>query len=709
MSCPWLLCASLLAIGFPALAAEEMDAWRVLPPRTAERKSPSDLYQYFLQAAERAIADREAAYEKLKTPDDVAAWQRQRREIFLRALGEFPGRTPLNAKTVGVVKGDGFRVEKVLFESRPRHHVAGNLYLPATLGPYPGVIVPCGHSYTGKAADGYQRVSMLLAKNGIAAFCYDPIGQGERYQTFGADGAALGYVHDVEESPYRRGLFKDVAGEPHFDPVEEHTLMGMGAILVGTNTAQYRIFDGMRAIDYLVSRGDIDPKRIGCTGNSGGGTLTAYLMALDDRIACAAPACYVTSFRRLLATSGPQDAEQNLFGQLRDGLDETDYVLMRAPVPIALCAGTRDATFDITGTWDVFRQAKRVYARFGFPERVDLVEADEPHGFTKPLRVGATRWMRRWLMSIDDAIAEPELPVFKPSELYCTPEGQVLKLEGEVSVFEWNRRAAEELAAQRAELWKDVPAALRRVRELAGIRPRDEIPLGEVKEVTLKSERQRPGIAAMRGLIAVSDRTIPSIVFHPAKPTGRRVLYLQSSGKHIDAGAGGPIERLTADGAIVMAVDLAGLGETAVPHPRAWGGHLFPSNAQEFFLAYLMGQSLVGVRAEEILVTTKLLETMRVGDELAKPLPVEVIAVSSETGIAALHAAALEPQHYGTLTLRNSLDSWLTVLANPTDGAQLTNTVHAALTAYDLPDLLRTLPRHKIVIERKSDGAVSDK
>jgi dienelactone hydrolase len=132
----------------------------------------------------------------------------------------------------------------------------------------------------------------------------------------------------------------------------------------------------MRALDYLASRPEVDPKRLGCTGNSGGGTLTCYLMALDDRISAAAPACYPTTFRELLRAAGPQDAEQNIHGQIGFGMDITDYVLMRAPKPTLINVASLDTTFTPAGAWDLFRQSKRLYTRLGFADRVELVEAD---------------------------------------------------------------------------------------------------------------------------------------------------------------------------------------------------------------------------------------------------------------------------------------------------------------------------------------------
>lgn len=686
----FLLAFACVASG--GLRAEVANELRVFELRSPKVVQPSDLYRRLHELAQEAIDDRSTAYEKLKTPADVAEWQRTRRAIFLRALGGLPERTaPLNARTVGQLDGRNFRVEKVLFDSRPQHRITATLYLPTTAPPYPGVIVPCGHSATGKGADAYQRVSMLLAQNGMAALCYDPIGQGERYQTFGPDGRPLG-VH-YHGSPNSVRQLREIPGEPHFNSVEEHTLIGIGAILTGTNSAQYRIHDGMRAIDYLVSRQDIDPRRIGCTGNSGGGTLTAYLMALDDRIACAAPACYLTTFRRLLATSGPQDAEQNLFGQLRDGLDEADYVLLRAPQPTLLCAGTRDATFDIVGTWDIFRQSKRVFARFGLPERVEMVEADEPHGFTQPLRVGAVQWLRRWLLKIDDAVTEPELPVFTQAELLCTPDGQVMKLPGERSVFSLNEQRAESFAAQRRALWRDGPrdAALQRVRELADIRRAKDLPPAKVESAGVVAH-PRYRVEKLR-IELDTQLVLPALAFQPLQRSSdaRRVLYLASDGKLSAAAPDGPIEELVLSGAVVVAVDLSGLGETAVKHPRDWGGTLFPANTQEFFLAYLLGRSLVGLRAEEVMQVARV--AARYGEKsIAAPPPVHWIAVGSAAGIPALHAAALEPSLVSTLTLRDTLDAWLPVVANPTAGEQLAHIVHGALTAYDLPDLRASLP-----------------
>ena len=661
---------------------------RVLPERPAGVRQPSPLYQRLQRQANKALGERRAAYEKLKTAADIAAWQQARRQIFLETLGPLPERGELRAQTVGTLAGDGFRVEKVLFESRPGHHVAGNLYLPLTPGPHPAAIVPCGHSFNGKAADGYQRVSKLLACNGVAALCYDPIGQGERYQTFGADQRPLGGNYQGGASSVAQ--LAGIPGGPKFNPVEEHTLIGISSILVGANTATYRIWDGMRAIDYLASRADIDAKRIGCTGNSGGGTLTAYLMALDERIVAAAPTCYLTSFERLLATAGPQDAEQNLFGQLSRGLDEADYVLMRAPKPTLLCAGTRDATFDIAGTWDILRDAKRVYGRLGYAERVDIAEADEPHGFTKPLREAATRWLVRWLVGKDQAIFEPEWKAYTATELQCSPRGQVMFLAQERSVFDFNRDEANRLAPRRKAAWAAQSPAERiaTVRRVAGIR--EGAPWNTTVEVV--ATERFPGFERRKLVLKRDDGVeLPGLLYLPEspRPDAAAVLYVDSQGKQAGAAMGGACESAARGGQLVLAFDPQGLGETLVRHPRDWGRELFGPNTQEFFLAYMLGQSLVGLHAEDILAAAQFLS--RFGEPPA-PRLVSLDARGTAAQLAALHARFVEPVRFAAAVpaAYNDLPrSWTELLDSPAAGDRLPLAIHAVLASYELADLGR--------------------
>ncbi|MHC4176297.1 MAG: alpha/beta hydrolase family protein [Planctomycetota bacterium] len=664
-----LLVAALLPIAVAPAAAEDAAEDLAVLPEKIDGAAPKEMmHAYLMRAVHEALDRRDAEYEKLKTPEQLAAYQQRMREFFVAALGGFPERTPLSPKVVAKEDRDGYRIEKIIFQSQPRHFVTAVLYLPDAEPPYPGVLVPCGHSGNGKAAEPYQRASILLAKSGMAALCYDPIDQGERFQLLDDD------------------------GKPVIGGTTAHSALGIGSTLLGRNTATYRIWDGMRAIDYLRSREEVDPEQIGCTGNSGGGTLTSYLMALDQRIRCAAPSCYLTSLRRLTETIGPQDAEQNIHGQIAHGMDHADYVLMRAAKPTLMCVATRDY-FDIDGAWSSFRQAKRFYTRLGFAERVDLIESDAGHGFNSQLRTGAVRWMRRWLLGVDDAISEPDSEIATDQQMLCTPGGQVMLLDGARSTYDLNIELEEKLAAGRKRFWKgtDKAKALSEVRRISGIREQGNLPRRKWNTTaTIDREDYR-----IDKLILRPERGIclPALAFVPKNRHGEAYLYLNAEGKHIHANPGGQMDQLAKEGHLVLAVDLRGLGETGGGKPGKRGiSHHVGGDWKDLYLAYLLGRSYLAMRAEDVLVSARFLAGYEAGEE---PNRVHLLS-TGRTGPAALHAAALEPQWFASVRLYGCLESWASVVRTPPSTGQFENVVHGALKTYDLPDLLKTLPKKKV-------------
>lgn len=650
------------------LAAEEPPhTLDVLPATVDDVARGQMLHAYLMGLAREAFTERKAKYESLESPEQITQYQEELRRFFLDALDDFPPRSPLNAQVVGKQQRDGYRIEKVLFESQPKHFVTGILYLPEGEPPYPGVLVPCGHSATGKARDLYQRAPILLAKHGLAAFCYDPIDQGERHQLLDADGKPV-----VTQST--RG----------------HNLTGIGATLLGRNTATYRIWDGMRAIDYLQSRADIDPKRIGCTGISGGGTLTSYLMALDERIVVAAPGCYLTTFERLLETIGPQDAEQNIFGQLAFGMDHPDYVILTAPRSVLVMAATDDY-FDIGGAWDNFRQAKRIYGRLELPERVEMLESPGKHGFPLLMRVGAARWMRRWLLGINDAVTEPDLPIAEEEDLRCTPRGEVMLLPGARSVYDLNQEVEQTLAAGRAVFWRETPVgdALETVRRVAGIRHRADLPeLQWEKAGAVQREAYRIDKLILRPEPGI---WLPALAFVPSEEPLAACVYLHEDGKQAAAEPDGAIEKLVLEGHLVLAVDLRGIGETRPGGKHSYASYL-PTEWRDATLAYLLGRSLLAMRAEEVMQCAQL--AGQYGNESA-PRPVHLVSVG-RVGPVALHAAALEPDLFTTAVFHRCLVSWSNVVKTPLSRNQSANLIHGVLKTYDLPDLLASLPPEKV-------------
>ena len=628
-------------------AADELD---VLPD--APDNPPAErLYKWMQGRAAILFDERRQAIAALKTPEDVQKRQQKLRQQFIDALGGFPERTPLNPQVTGKIEHEDYTVEKVIYESRPQHHVTACLYLPTGKGQFPGVIVPCGHSANGKAAEAYQRACILMVKNGIAVLCYDPIGQGERIQLL------------------------DPQGKPAIPgSTSEHTMIGIGALLVGSSCATYRIWDGIRSLDYLASRPEIDPQRLGCTGNSGGGTLTAYLMALDDRIVAAAPSCYITTLEKLFATIGPQDAEQNITGQVAFGLEHADYITLRAPRPTLICVGTQDF-FNIDGAWTTYREAKLIYGILGHGERVDLFEFNDVHGFSLPRRQAAMRWMRRWLLKQDDAPVETDFPIHTDQQLQCTRTGQVLQDFQGVSAFDITRLRAEELDRQRAEHPLAGDALRTAVRQSIYL-PEEVTAARMISQGSVKRE----GYAIHKEIYETEDGIqLPALRFVPEPPKSEAViLYLHHQGKRTEANAGGELDRLASSGRTVLAVDLRKVGELTAGATKGWS-EAFGPDVREAFLGIHINRPLLGQRVYDMLSVAKYQTTT------GKSAAVEIIATGT-LGPVAQHAAVLDAS-IKTVTLRDSLASWSSVAKTAISRGQLGNIVPGVLRVYDLPDL----------------------
>lgn len=657
-----LLPSTALAVLAVAHAARADDDLSVLPHGPRE-VPPARRLDAYLQAQAKAHFDaRRKAVGVLKTPEDIARRQAALKTAFRDAIGELPAeKTPLSPRVVGRDRRDGYSVERVIYESRPGHHVTANLYLPDGPMPSPGVLVPCGHSENGKAADAYQRMSILLAKNGMAALCYDPIGQGERVQWLDGSG-----------KPAVRGS------------TTEHTLLGIGALVVGRSAAGYRLWDGIRSLDYLASRPEVDPSRLGCTGNSGGGTETAYLMSLDDRIVAAAPSCYITSLERLFATIGPQDAEQNLTGQVALGIEHADFVTMRAPKATLLSVGTRDF-FDIQGSWDTFREVKRIYCTLRMGERVDLFESDEPHGFTRPRRESCMRWMRRWLLGKDDAPIETDFPIAADKDLQCTETGQVLTTLRDKSAFDLNAERAAEWDRGRVAL---SPQALRdEVRKRLAL-PAEPGPVIVHPPATIA----RDGYTITAWAFETEPGVLVPVLLFRGEPAADRPLVVYVGADRALAAPGGLIEARVKAGEHVALVEPRGMGEGS---PGEKPGPFGP-DLREAFLSLHLNRPLLGQRVFDVL------QALRGLDSEAK-MPIHLVGLGAG-GPIVIHAAQLA-HRVDSVTVERSVPSWSLVARAKSPRGDLASVVPGALRSYDLPDLAASLEPRPLTIREPVDPA----
>jgi len=370
----------------------------VVVPVTAQ--SPSPFLAALDAIAQRHLRARADVIAGIKDTAAADARKKVVRDRILSLIGGLPDyRGPLRPRVTKTTPRDGYVIENVMFDSLPDYVVTANLYRPDRPGRHPAVLMSMGHWDSGKAAG--QLLSSNLARRGFVVLAYDPVGQGERQQAF--------------DPRFGRSL---IGG-----PTDQHFSNGAAAILMGQALSRYFIHDGMRAIDYLVSRPEVDPDRIGATGCSGGGTQTTYISALDPRIKATAVACYMNSFQTLFAGS-IGDSEQSLPGFLATGLDQTDYVELFAPKPW-LIASTENDFFTPPGARQVFAEAQRWYSLYDAKERVKWVVGPGGHGTPKVVREAIYDWMDRWLAQ-GAAKPTPEITDLLPDQaLLVTKNGQV--------------------------------------------------------------------------------------------------------------------------------------------------------------------------------------------------------------------------------------------------------------------------------------------
>lgn len=624
----------LLVIAFAMLVSDvsAQSEYRVLPREFNSDKTQQMMRAYLRRHVHDALDRRLVEFERaLTSPEKLAAYQNKRREFLRWTLGEMPERCPLNARVTGTIQEKNFSIEKVLFESQPGFHVTANVYRPHGKGPFPAILHPIGHTENGKAADVYQLANRLLAEHGFLVLCYDPIGQGERKQFITSDG-----------KPIQRAS-------------GEHQQLGPAPILLGSGLASYMVWDAVRAMDYLCSRPDVDASRIGCTGNSGGGNLTSYLMAYDERIVAAAPGCFMTTHRRKNEKPGPGDAEQNLFAQIRDGFDHPDFILARAPKPTLILSATKDFV-PIEGSWEAFRQAKRFYTMLGYPERIQLIEANNKHGFSRRLREGAVRFFARWLQDRRIDVTEREdVTVRTEAELQVTPRGQVRMLPDERSIFELFTARERVLSQQRPKLTRDL------IRHVTGVRSLADLPRAKVDVLKSVDVPIRLILHPEEGIV------LPSLYWPDGD--GEPVVIAPAEGMN---SAVDRATKLNAEGHPVLIVEVRDTGETKTNNWRFFGA--------DYYIAHMLGRCWLGMRTEDLLVSARWLG----GKHDSKSVRLEA---TGEISPAALHAAALEPELISGLTVKDGLESWREIMTSANAHSHIPNVVQGALKSYDLPAL----------------------
>ena len=600
------------------------------------------------------------AWCALRTKAEYAAYRRDLKSKMMSAIGTMPERTPLNARTVATLRRDGYTVEKVIFESMPGVFVTANLFLPDGSGRRPAVVMSCGHSDTGKDCNTYLRACVIAVNRGFVALMFDPYYQGER----------------------RTSLRKASCGS--------HNEMGLRASLIDWSAPLLRIWDGMRAIDYVLTRPEVDPERVGYMGQSGGGTMTALMEAADDRIKAAAPSCFLTSLRALCAFMGPQDGEQNIYGQLSFGLNHTGYVLI-PDIPVALTCKFSDM-FPYTGVMTLLKTVRTLESNVGIGERTFLNCAPGPHGWTEATEQSSVMFLAKqlmpecrdmaidleglWQLDVGYNISKVDVAL-EEGERGCTKDRTTETLPGWRSIMDIIAERAAKFRNARGQL--DAASRAKTACALAKVKsPRET---GYRAKETSKASVDGLDVARVVVQYPVTGHMLPAVcVARPGADKapvvvtawGGRTNGLAIAGAYVDAGHP------------VMIADVSGIGEIGKEKFFFYGAKDRPDEGLGA-MCYLMGEPLVGRRATDMLVLADVMAG-RCGGR--RP----ILLVSGPLAIPAAHAWASDASAWSGVEVRDAPASWRDCVEGGAARLEKTRYADIVPTAYIHYDWTELLP-----------------
>ena len=405
--CLLLTVAGAFAVPVRAAEAPTPEMLRVLAPQ-AEGPRITPYLAYQLERAWAFDAKRQERFAQVKTEADLLVLQDELRRKALAVIGGLPQeKTPLNARVMGSV-ADGRLPHRQARVREPAGHPRERARLRARgrcRSEARGAARLRPLAELGKAHPRYQEIAVRLARRGYVVLCWDPVGQGERSQFW-----------DRARGKSRYNL---VCGE--------HAVLGNLATLAGTSLVRYKVWDGMRAVDYLLTRDDVDGERLAITGTSGGGFQSTWIGALDPRIRAVLPSCFPTALPMRMANrifeDPDSDPEQDPPGLVSEGLDHPGLLLLTYPRPLHVSAAVLDF-FPIEGTRKSMREVASFYSRFGHADDVALSEGYHKHQYSDENQAHAFAFL-------DRAFGRPAREGFEPVKtlpaeaLRCAPSGQL--------------------------------------------------------------------------------------------------------------------------------------------------------------------------------------------------------------------------------------------------------------------------------------------
>lgn len=619
---------------------------------SAQSPSQDTFLDWMNGIAQQQLQQRAQTIRGIHTVEEAENRKRLVRKQLLDDIGGLPDyHGPLNPRVTGQIRTESYTIEKVVYESLPGFYVTANLYRPNVPGRYPAVLMQSGHTQEGKPEN--QRVAANLALKGFVVLCFDPIGQGEREQS------------------YSRQLDKPIAGWS----VPEHIMMDAQSQLIGQGLARYFIWDAMRSIDYLASRPDVDSSRIGAAGCSGGGALTTFVGGLDSRLKVVIPACYPSSFQTMFVTAGPH-GEMFIPHFLTSGLDTADFVELSAPTPWLLQATETDQYgFSHEGVRLVYEEAQGWYDLYHARGNLGFMIGPGSHGMPLVSRNAVYEWMIRYLKNGEGDTHEQTVKMFSNSELSVTPTGHVEDLPGSRKLFEILN------ADLQAREKKGTIAELRAKLESLGI-PTD----GSAPRIVVKEERS--GANGKQQHIQIeSDPGIwlEATLYLPATP-GRKPAVLIVKGSQ--QGSGMPLD--------AMAEKMAKLDRVVLElEPRA--SHLnnqegaYTGDWTSAMQANLIGRNLPSMRAHDIL---RGLDLLRARPDV-EPDSIRG-AARGVAGVWLLLAAAADPR-MSAIWLDGTPYSLRAALKNSVTSELSDAVIPGFVLNWDLNDLVKAMGARQVL------------
>jgi dienelactone hydrolase len=625
--------------------------------RLPDKESHEPLWQYL----DAVASSPSPPYPR--TFSSLAEFQQYKKGAVTRLRGSlgldpWPDRTPLNARTVGVLDRDDYTIEKVIFESQPGFLVDALLYLPKNVTlPVPGVLSTIGHYGDDDFFIWSEQARCIgLAKKGYVVLTYDPISQGERK-----------WLGDGDHDRLRKKI-----------------------ILSGMEASGLMFWDSIRAIDYLSSRPEVDPQKIGVTGVSGGGFNALYTAVLDERVKAVAPDGFATTLEALVkrASAGCCAYLPNL-NQYADMENVYSFI---APRNLLILGGYLDHLSD--RILPIYGSARKIYELYGAGRNIRyFLDQDSGHTYSKPMRLEMYRWFNRWLKGIEDpdAVREPR----DPEQFLISKESGLLKVlpagERGKDVIDLER---EYLAKNKVKL--KVPSNTdevstfqrdmkERLVELMGDMAPATPPL-----VTIDDKKVEPGSVRNIVLHTERDLPVPVEVHHPTQKRKQSTLVIYFTMEDRD-----PRAHLSAN---EMVQKLVGAGFTvAVPQVRGTGVTAVKDMASVELFAMALGKHLFSTRIYDL---ERVIDYLLAQGEY-KSLRLALWGEGTREGVMALYLAAIDSRVHVAIS-SHGLVSYQDIV-DKNGLPDFTYYVPAILKYTDVPQIISAISPRRVLLSAAVD------